>query len=93
MKLILIAEPAAAMPQHRGIHLIWLGGANWRLHDGVKFRLMRSRRVWATLSVTWAVIEQKSREDEWISQEVAERFYDLLAVGEGGRCLKSLTSR
>jgi hypothetical protein len=46
-----------------------------------------------TTAATWAVIEQKSREDEWISQEVAERFYDLLAVGEGGRCLKSLTSR
>jgi hypothetical protein len=46
-----------------------------------------------TAAATWAVIEQKSREDEWISQEVAERFYDLLAVGEGGRCLKSLTSR
>jgi hypothetical protein len=23
-----------------------------------------------------------------ISQEVTERFYNLLAVGEGGRCLK-----
>jgi hypothetical protein len=28
-----------------------------------------------------------------ISQEVAERFYNLLAVGEGGRCLTCLCPR